>query len=41
MEQEDVESQPFIDSIKSEAAVEQNGLICIPRDLVWMAMRSG
>lgn len=41
MEKEDVEPQPFIDALKAEAAVEKNGLTCIPRDLVWMAMRSG
>ena len=41
MEQEDVEAQPFVDALKAEDAVEKNGLTCIPRDLVWMAMRSG
>ena len=33
--------QPFIDALKAEVVVEKNGLTCIPRDLVWMAMRSG
>ena len=41
MEKGDVEPEPFIDALKAEAAVEKNGLTCIPRDLVWMAMRSG
>ena len=41
MEKEDVESGPFVDAIKAEDAVKNNGLICIPRDLVWMAMRTG
>lgn len=41
MEKEDVECEPFIDAIKKEEAVKKSGLAPIPRDLVWMAMRSG
>ncbi len=42
LEKEDVESGPFVDALCGEEAVTRGGGEgAVPRDIVWMAMRSG